>query len=68
MKKTISLLFVAAMVLFGCSNQKVMVTECSLKTDDINLVETITSKGETVTKQEIVQTYEWTDDFNESVV
>ena len=68
MKKTISLLFVAAMVLFGCSNQKVIVTECSIKIEDINLVQTITSKGDTVTKYELVQIFEWTDDFNENIV
>ena len=68
MKKTISLLFVVAMVLFGCSNQKVIVTECSIKIEDINLVQTITSKGDTVTKYELVQIFEWTDDFNENIV
>ena len=45
-----------------------IVTECSIKIEDINLVQTITSKGDTVTKYELVQIFEWTDDFNENIV
>ena len=63
-----SLLVVAVLVLFGCSNEPEMITKCSLVVKGNNLEHTLTSKGDDVIEEKIVQIFEWDNAFTGSLI